>query len=61
MMDNACVTEEYLRLNTNCSVYSQFCELIADALLHDQGMMWLDSSYGDGSEKDWYRVISKQL
>ena len=26
MMDNACVTEEYLRLNTNCSVYSQFCE-----------------------------------
>ena len=26
MMDNACVTEEYLRLNTNCSVNSQFCE-----------------------------------
>ena len=27
MMDNACVAEEYLRLNTNCSVvYSQFCE-----------------------------------
>ena len=26
--------------------------LIADALLHDQGIMWLDSSYGDGSEKD---------
>ena len=26
MMDNACATVEYLRLNTNCSVYSQFCE-----------------------------------
>ena len=26
--------------------------LIADALLHDQGIMWLDSSYGDGGEKD---------
>ena len=22
------------------------------ALLHDQVIMWLDSSYGDGSEKD---------
>ena len=26
--------------------------LIADALLHDQVIMWLDSSYGDGGEKD---------
>ena len=26
--------------------------LIADALLHDQVIMWLDSSYGDGDEKD---------
>ena len=26
--------------------------LIADALLHDQVIMWLDSSYGDDGEKD---------
>ena len=26
--------------------------LIADALLNDQVIMWLDSSYGDGGEKD---------
>ena len=51
-MDNACTTEEYLSPNTNCSVYSQFVCLIADALLHDQVIMWLDSSYGDGGEKD---------
>ena len=26
MMDNAGVSEKYLGPNTNCSVYSQFCE-----------------------------------
>ena len=34
--------------------------LIADALLHDQGIMWLDSSYGDGSEKDSVQGNIKQ-
>ena len=26
--------------------------MIADVLLYDQVIMWLDSSYGDGCEKD---------
>ena len=31
---------------------ASFVSLIADALLHDKGIMWLDLSYGDGGEKD---------
>ena len=30
---------------------ASFVCLIADALLHDQVIMWLDSSYGDGVKK----------
>ena len=41
-----------LRLNTNCRCTASFVSLIADALLHDQVIMWLHSSYGDGCEKD---------
>ena len=34
--------------------------LIADALLHDQVIMWLDSSHGEEGEKDSVQGNSKQ-
>ena len=39
-----------VRIQTVVCVASFVC-LIADALLHDQVIMWLDSSYGDGVKK----------
>ena len=49
---NACVTEEYwlVRIQAVVCIVS-FVSLIADALLHDQVIMCLDSSYGDGVKK----------